>query len=118
LLGLARSTVYCLPAPANDDDLGVMRLMGIVALGPRPRTSKPVPGHKIYPYLLRDLVIDRPNQGLPRTPIRGLGGGHHLHPDAVRLSLSGRHPRLGEPGGAGVAPIEQHGRLVLLGGPR
>jgi putative transposase len=40
----------------------LMRLMGIVALGPKPRTSKPTPGHKIYPYLLRDLVIDRPNQ--------------------------------------------------------
>ena len=40
----------------------LMRLMGIVPLGPRPRTSKPGAGHKIYPYLLRDLVIDRPNQ--------------------------------------------------------
>ena len=40
----------------------LMRLMGIAALGPKPRTSKPTPGHKIYPYLLRDLIIDRPNQ--------------------------------------------------------
>jgi len=40
----------------------LMRLMGIVALGPKPRTSRPAPGHKIYPYLLRDLVIDRANQ--------------------------------------------------------
>ena len=40
----------------------VQRLMGIVALGPKPRTMKPAPGHKIFPYLLRDLVIDRPNQ--------------------------------------------------------
>ena len=40
----------------------LMRLMGIVPLGPKPRTSKPGAGHKIYPYLLRDLVIDRPNQ--------------------------------------------------------
>jgi putative transposase len=40
----------------------LMRLMGIAALGPKPRTSKPAPGHKIYPYLLRDLIIDRPNQ--------------------------------------------------------
>ena len=39
-----------------------MRLMGIAALGPKPRTTKPAPGHEIYPYLLRDLVIDRPNQ--------------------------------------------------------
>jgi len=40
----------------------LMRLMGIVALGPKPRTTRPAPGHKIYPYLLRGLVIDRPNQ--------------------------------------------------------
>jgi putative transposase len=40
----------------------LMRLMGIAAIGPKPRTSKPTPGHKIYPYLLRDLVIDRANQ--------------------------------------------------------
>ena len=40
----------------------LMRKMGIEALYPRPRTSKPHPGHKIYPYLLRDMTIDRPNQ--------------------------------------------------------
>jgi putative transposase len=40
----------------------LMRLMGIVALGPKPRTSRPAPGHKIYPYLLRDMVIDKANQ--------------------------------------------------------
>jgi len=40
----------------------LMRLMGIRALYPRPHTSKPGKGHKIYPYLLRDLTIDRPNQ--------------------------------------------------------
>ena len=100
MLGLARSGVYRLPRPANDDDLllmrridelftrwpflgsrrmtailraeGVvinrkrvqrlMRRMGIAALGPKPRTSKPAPGHTIYPYLLRDLTVDRVNQ--------------------------------------------------------
>jgi putative transposase len=40
----------------------LMRRMGIAALGPKPRTSKPEPGHKVFPYLLRGLVIDRPNQ--------------------------------------------------------
>ena len=39
----------------------LMRKMGIAALGPKPRTSKPAPGHKIFPYLLRNLVIERPN---------------------------------------------------------
>jgi putative transposase len=40
----------------------LMRKMGIEAVYRRPRTTLPAPGHKIYPYLLRDLIIDRPNQ--------------------------------------------------------
>ena len=40
----------------------MMKLMGVEALYQRPRTTKPAPGHKIYPYLLRNLVVDRPNQ--------------------------------------------------------
>ena len=40
----------------------LMRRMGIEAVYRRPNTSKPAPGHKIYPYLLRGLTIDRPNQ--------------------------------------------------------
>ena len=100
LLGLARSGVYRLPRPANDNEPGLMRRidelftawpflgsrrmaallraegysinrkrvqrlmrkMGIAALGPKPRTTKPAPGHKIFPYLLRGMTIDRPNQ--------------------------------------------------------
>jgi putative transposase len=42
--------------------LRLMRRMGIAALGPKPRTTKPAPGHKIFPYLLRNMAIDRPNQ--------------------------------------------------------
>jgi putative transposase len=42
--------------------IGMMRRMGIAAIYRRPNTSKPSPGHKIYPYLLRGLVVDRPNQ--------------------------------------------------------
>ena len=100
MLGLARSGVYRLPRPANDNDLALMRRidelftrwpflgsrrmtamlraegqtinrkrvqrlmrrMGIAALGPKPRTTKPAPGHTIYPYLLRDMTVERPNQ--------------------------------------------------------
>jgi putative transposase len=100
MLGIARSGVYRLPRPANDEDvmllrridelftrwpfLGsrrvtamlraegqainrkrvqrLMRRMGIAALGPRPRTTKPAPGHTIFPYLLRDVRVERPNQ--------------------------------------------------------
>ena len=40
----------------------LMRIMVIEAIYPRPRTSQPHPEHKIYPYLLRDLTINRPNQ--------------------------------------------------------
>jgi putative transposase len=40
----------------------LMRRMGIEALYRRPRTTKPEPGHKIYPYLLRGKEITRPNQ--------------------------------------------------------
>jgi len=47
------------------------RLMRIEPLYRRPNPSKPAAGHKIYPYLLRGLAVDRPN----------------LHPDGPRLCL-------------------------------
>ena len=40
----------------------LMKKMGIEALYRKPNTSKKHPGHKIYPYLLRHLEVDRPNQ--------------------------------------------------------
>jgi putative transposase len=40
----------------------LMKRMGIEALYRRPRTTKPEPGHKVYPYLLRGLEVVRPNQ--------------------------------------------------------
>ena len=40
----------------------LMKKMGIEAIYRRPNTSKPAPGHKIYPYLLRKLAVTRPNQ--------------------------------------------------------
>jgi putative transposase len=40
----------------------LMRLMGLEAVYRKPRTSKPAPENKIYPYLLRGLTIDRPDQ--------------------------------------------------------
>ena len=40
----------------------LMKRMGIEAIYRRPNTSKPAPGHKIYPYLLRNLAVIRPNQ--------------------------------------------------------
>jgi putative transposase len=99
LVGVARSGVYRLKKPANDNGAALMRLidelftswpflgsrrmtamlraeglainrkrvqrlmrqMGIAALGPKPRTTKPAPGHKIYPYLLRNVTVERAN---------------------------------------------------------
>ena len=61
----------------------LMRRMGIAALGPKPRTTKPAPGHKIFPYLLRNLAIERPNQ---------VWRGHHLRADRAGLPL----PRRGD----------------------
>jgi len=39
-----------------------MRKMGLLAITPGPHTSKPAPGHKFYPYLLRGVQIERVNQ--------------------------------------------------------
>ncbi len=58
----------------------LMKKMGIEAIYRRPNTSKPTPGHKVYPYLLRKLAVTRPNQGL--------GDGPDLHSDGARLRLS------------------------------
>ncbi len=53
----------------------LMRLMGIQAIYRAPRTSKPHPGHKVFPYLLRDLKIERPDQvwctDITYIPVRG-----------------------------------------------
>jgi putative transposase len=40
----------------------LMRRMGIEAIYRKPNTSRPAPGHKIYPYLLRTLPVTRPDQ--------------------------------------------------------
>lgn len=40
----------------------LMKRMRIEAIYRRPNTSKPAPGHKVYPYLLRNLMLTRPNQ--------------------------------------------------------
>ena len=40
----------------------LMRLMGLAAIYRAPRTSTPHPAHRVYPYLLRDVVVDRPDR--------------------------------------------------------
>jgi len=39
----------------------LMRIMGLEAIYPNPKTSTPHPDHKVYPYLLRNVAINRPN---------------------------------------------------------
>jgi putative transposase len=46
----------------RDKVRSLMRRVGISALYRRPNTSKPAPGHQIFPYLLRNMSIERPNQ--------------------------------------------------------
>ncbi len=60
-----RRMYHELNSPANPVNIKrvrrLMRLMGLEAIGPKPNLSKPQQGHTIYPYLLKGVVIDRPN---------------------------------------------------------
>jgi putative transposase len=53
----------------------LMREMGLVSIAPKPNTSRAAPEHKVYPYLLKGLEIDQPNQvwcsDLTYLPVRG-----------------------------------------------
>jgi putative transposase len=57
-----------------------MREMGLAGIAPRRNLSKSAPGHKVYPYLLRGLAVERPDQvwGIDITYIRLLGGWLYL----------------------------------------
>jgi hypothetical protein len=83
----------------------LMRRMGIAALGPKPRTTKPAPRHKIFP-----LSIAPPGD---RAAEPGVGGRYHLCPDRTGISLPGGDHRLGEPGRPGLADVEHDGCRVL-----
>ena len=70
----------------------LMRLMGLEALGPKPRLSAANRAHPVYPYLLRDLAVTRPNQVWAT--------------DITYLSLPGGHAYL-------CAVLDWHSRYVL-----
>ena len=89
----------------------LMRRMGIEALYRRPNTSKPTPGHKIYPYLLRNLAVTRANQVWAMDITLDLLCSSS--PDGARLCLSRRGGGLVQPTGAGVAGVDQHGCGIL-----
>lgn len=58
----------------------LMRLMGLEAIYPKPKTTVPSTEHRIYPYLLRGVLIDRPNQvwSTDITYVRMKGGFMYL----------------------------------------
>ena len=80
----------------------LMKRMRLAALYRRPNTSKPVPGHEIYTYLLRGLAVTRPNQvwETDMTPAFVEAGSTCLWHAAS--SISSRH-RLVHPVRTGVA---------------
>ena len=95
----------------------LMKRMGIEALYRKPNTSKPAPGHKIYPYLLRKLPITRPNQvwAMDITYIP-MARARHCRSDQWRNKarhLSRRRAGLVHPACPGLARID-HARGGLL----
>src|SRR3954454_8242401 len=59
---MARARLAASRGPCRQPQAGLMRQMGLQVIWQKPNTSKPNPEHKVYPYLLRGLTIDRPNQ--------------------------------------------------------
>ena len=75
-----------------------MRRMGLEGLAPGPSTSCPAPEHRVYPYLLRDLEIVRPESGS--------GHRHHLCVDAEGVHVPGSDHGLVQSLRAGVGVVE------------
>ena len=91
----------------------LMRAMGLRAIYRRPSTSRRSPEHPVYPYLLRNVRITRPNQSLPPTPIGGVGCRHHLPAHGPGLSLRGVGHRLAQPVRGGLATVQHPGSRLL-----
>ena len=90
----------------------LMLRMGIHALYRKPRLSKPHPGHRVFPYLLRGVSITRANQvwaaDITYIPMAENSQG-------ILLSHGGYG--LGEPPCFGMAAFEYHGHVILSGRP-
>ena len=85
----------------------LMRLMGLETIYRAPKTSVRHPEHRIYPYLLRNLVIDRPDR---------VWCADVTYISVQRGFLPGRDHGLGEPSRACMASFQHHGRRFLLRG--
>jgi len=93
----------------------LMRLMGLMPIYQKPNTSRPAKGHKTYPYLLRSLRVDRPNQvwcsDITYLPMRrgflylrapgwrgqGFQSDADNHSDLARTRFRGSRPRSRSP---------------------
>lgn len=97
----------------------LMRLMGLMPIYQKPNTSKAAKGHKTYPYLLRGLRVDRPNQvwAADITYLPPLGRFALQIAcramDAARVPVSRRHHGLAHAQGAGLAHLEHAGGKLL-----
>ena len=85
----------------------LMRVMGLEAIYQKPNTSRGHPDHTVYPYLLRGLIIDRPNQVVCR---------HNLYSDGPGICLPGGGDGLVQPAGSVVASVAHHGSGFLRRG--
>ena len=83
----------------------LMKRMGLIAVYPKPRTSIQSRENKVFPYLLRGLVIDRVEPGLVY--------GHHVHPDGQGLCLSNCDHGLAQPCGPIMEAFQHDGYVVL-----
>jgi putative transposase len=87
----------------------LMGKMGIAAVYRKRKTSVPHAAHPIYPYLLKSLVVDRPN--------RAWATDLTYNPDEARIRLPGGHHGLGHAPGSGSPRIDQHDQRLLPRSP-
>ena len=87
----------------------LMRLMGIEAIYPKPRTSRPYPENKSV-----SVFAPEPDHR-PAQP--GVDSGYHLYSNEPGLHVSGRHYGLVQPQGFILADIQQPGYVFLCGSP-
>ena len=86
----------------------LMRLMGLEAIYRRPNTSKPAPGHRIFPYLLKGVEVNRVDQ-VWAADITYI-------PMAKGFLYPGGHHGLAQPARAGLEALQHHGHQLLRGG--